>query len=83
MRQRSELRAASSWCRKAKRDREQQQANLAQAEEEQAPALMMAVVTETAQHQAVFLNEEKVIPVPSPEGLWYFDTGASSHMTGL
>jgi hypothetical protein len=44
---------------------------------------MMAVVTESAQDQAVFLNEEKVIPVSSPEGLWYFDTGASSHMTGL
>jgi hypothetical protein len=32
--------------------------------------------------QAVFLNEEKVIPVPSPDGVWFFDTGASSHMTG-
>jgi transposase InsO family protein len=73
-------------CRKAKRDREQQQqANLVQAEEDQAPAMMMAVVTETVAvaPQAVFLNEEKVIPVPSPDGLWYFDTGASSHMTGL
>jgi hypothetical protein len=44
---------------------------------------MMAIVTESAQDQAVFLNKEKVIPVPSREGLWYFDTGASSHMTGL
>jgi hypothetical protein len=44
--------------------------------------MMMAVVCDTVVHQAVFLNEEKVIPVPSPDGLWYFDTGASSHMTG-
>ena len=47
----------------------------------------MAVVTnvstpELVVPQAVFLNEEKVIPVPSPDGLWYYDTGASSHMTG-
>ena len=27
------------------------------------------------------LNEEKVIPVPSPDGIWYLDSGASSHMT--
>jgi hypothetical protein len=33
--------------------------------------------------QAVYLNEEKVIPVPSIDGLWCFDIGASSHMTGL
>jgi hypothetical protein len=56
---------------------------LAQAAEEEAPALMMAIVTESKENEAVFLNEEKVIPVPSPDGLWYFDTGASSHMTGL
>ena len=31
--------------------------------------------------QDVFLNEE-VIPVPSPDGVWFFDIGASSHMTG-
>jgi hypothetical protein len=45
--------------------------------------MMMAIATEVESQQAVFLNEEKVIPVPSPDGLWYFDTGASSHMTGL
>jgi hypothetical protein len=48
----------------------------------------MAVVTEAdriaaAAPQAVFLNEEKVIPVPSPDGVWYFDMGGSSHMTGV
>jgi hypothetical protein len=56
---------------------------LAQAAEEEAPTLMMAVVTESKENHAVFLNEEKVIPVPSLDDLWYFDTGASSHMTGL
>ena len=50
--------------------------------------MYMAVVTEADRStavapQAVFLNEEKVIPVPSPDGVWYFDTGASSHMTGV
>ncbi|KAM0826297.1 hypothetical protein ACQ4PT_068956 [Festuca glaucescens] len=70
-------------CRKAKRDREQQ-ANLVQAEEDQAPVMMMAVVTETVAvaPQAVYLNEEKVIPASRTDGLWYFDTGASSHKTG-
>ena len=42
----------------------------------------MAVLNEIVAPQAVFLNEEKVIPVPSPDGVWFFDTGASSHMTG-
>jgi hypothetical protein len=32
--------------------------------------------------EAVYLNEDRVIPVPSVDGLWYLDTGASSHMTG-
>jgi hypothetical protein len=48
----------------------------------------MAIVTEADRvaavaPQAVFLNKEKVIPVPSSDGVWYFDTGASSHMTGV
>lgn len=49
--------------------------------------MMMVIVTESTASQivasqTVFLNEERVFPVPSPDGLWYFDTGASSHMTG-
>jgi hypothetical protein len=54
---------------------------LAQAAEEEASAMTMAIATEVEPQQAVFLNEEKVIPVP--DGLWYFDTGASSHIMGL
>jgi hypothetical protein len=73
-------------CRKAQRDREQKQktetANLVQPGEEHQGGLLMAVVSEVVAPQAVFLNEEKVIPVPSPDGVWFFDTGASSHMTG-
>ena len=39
----------------------------------------MAVVTtiDATQHvapQVVYLNEEKVLPVPSPDGVWFFDT---------
>jgi hypothetical protein len=59
---------AGHWakeCRKAKRDREQQQqANLTQAQEEEPPAMMMAVACEAVAQHTVFLNEEKVIPVP-------------------
>uniref|UniRef100_A0ACD5YFN0 Uncharacterized protein n=1 Tax=Avena sativa TaxID=4498 RepID=A0ACD5YFN0_AVESA len=79
---------AGHWakeCRKAQRDREkkkQESANLIQQEDEQQGGLLMAIVDEIVAPQAVFLNEEKVIPVPSPDGVWFFDTGASSHMTG-
>ena len=48
---------------------------------------MMAAVTtcfttSIVAPQQVHLNEEKVHPEISPPGLWYFDTGATSHMTG-
>jgi hypothetical protein len=43
---------------------------------------VLSVVSEIVAPQAIFLNEEKVIPIPSPDGVWFFDTGASSHMTG-
>ena len=43
---------------------------------------MVANVAVNTTQQAVFLNEEKVVPVPSPDGVWCFDTGATSHMTG-
>uniref|UniRef100_A0ACD6A031 Uncharacterized protein n=1 Tax=Avena sativa TaxID=4498 RepID=A0ACD6A031_AVESA len=79
-------------CRKAKRDRDRgiqgATANLAQVEEEEAPGLLMAQVC-TLVHAAndasetVYRNEDRVIPVPSPEGIWYLDNGASSHMTGV
>lgn len=44
--------------------------------------VMDVVTTEVVAPQAVFLNEEKVIPVPCPDGVWFFDTSTSSHMTG-
>ena len=40
------------------------------------------VTTEITTPQAVFLNEQKVIPFPSPNGVLFFDTGTRSHMTG-
>ncbi|NEM18754.1 hypothetical protein G3V96_28945, partial [Escherichia coli] len=30
----------------------------------------------------VFLNEERVIPTPTDGKRWFFDSGASNHMTG-
>ncbi|KAK1670210.1 hypothetical protein QYE76_058369 [Lolium multiflorum] len=32
--------------------------------------------------QFVYLNEERVIPTPSDGKRWFFDSGASNHMTG-
>ncbi|XP_073363708.1 uncharacterized protein [Aegilops tauschii subsp. strangulata] len=78
-------------CRTRLKDEDQkgkkEQANLAQAGAEHDQRLYMAVITtvdttQLAAPQQVYLNEEKVMPVPSPDGVWFFDTGASSHMTG-
>jgi hypothetical protein len=30
----------------------------------------------------VFLNKERVVPIPSNDEHWYLDTGANNHMTG-
>jgi hypothetical protein len=43
--------------------------------------LCTLVHTSNPVQQEVYLNEEHVIHVPSPDGLWFLDTGASSHMT--
>jgi hypothetical protein len=32
--------------------------------------------------QCVFLNEDRFVPVPTDDERWYFDSGASNHMTG-
>ncbi|XP_073362618.1 uncharacterized protein [Aegilops tauschii subsp. strangulata] len=72
----------------ARQQGKKEQANLVrEGGDEHEQGLFMAMVTPgtaagPVAPQAVFLNEEKVIPVPSPDGLWYFDTGATSHMTG-
>lgn len=77
-------------CRKAARNREKrgEVANLANAEEEEQPGLLMAQactlvqISDAVDALEVNLNEERVVPVPSPAGVWYLDSGASSHMTG-
>jgi hypothetical protein len=48
---------------------------------DQAP-VQNAVVAAPAVPQTVFLNEERVVPVPAAAGVWYLDTCANSHMTG-
>nr|XP_045084396.1 uncharacterized protein LOC123493968 [Aegilops tauschii subsp. strangulata] len=76
-----------TWLRKQEQKGKPEQANLAQADAEHDHGLYMAVVTtidtsHLVAPQEVYLNEEKVMPVPSPNGVWFFDAGASSHMTG-
>src|SRR3954465_15525691 len=76
-----------TWLREQEQHGRQEQANLVREDDEYDQGLLMAVVddisvSQIVAPQAVFLNEEKVIPVPSPDGVWVFDTGASSHMTG-
>ena len=63
------------------------QAHLVREGDEHHEGLMMAAVTSClatsiVAPQQVHLNKEKVHPEISPPGLWYFDTGATSHMTG-
>jgi hypothetical protein len=45
------------------------------------PATPAASTTTMATEERVFLNEERVVPIPSNDERWYLDTGASNHMT--
>lgn len=52
--------------------------------QDSAPALLMAEHCDVAEDASkiVFLNEEKVFPMDASSDMWYFNTGASNHMTG-
>lgn len=72
-------------CRAPKREK----VNLAHAEEDDEPALLMVESVELIPPselptEQVMLNEEKVVPKlhGSQEFSWYLDTGATNHMTG-
>jgi hypothetical protein len=78
-------------CRKRERDRREKghEAHIAQAEEAPPAMLLTASITDVGAHdvtdagtQYVFLNEERVVPTPTDDGRWFFDSGASNHMTG-
>jgi hypothetical protein len=78
-------------CRKRERDRWEKghEAHIAQAEEAPPAMLLTASVTDVVTERAldagiqyVFLNEERVVPMPTDGRRWFFDSGASNHMTG-
>lgn len=89
---------AGHWvkeCRKKARDREQHQdqpANIAQVDVEQPGLLLAACITQDNINvvtiprepapQEIYLNEARVVPVPTDDDRWYLDTGANNHMTG-
>lgn len=76
-------------CHKPRRER-REEVNLAQGPDDAEPGLLMAHAVEHAiaergdpvAPQAVFLNEERVIPADAGKVAWYLDSGATSHMAG-
>jgi hypothetical protein len=78
-------------CRKRERDRREKghKAHIAQAEEASPAMLLTTSVTDVGAHsvtdagtQYVFLNEERVVPIPTNGRRWFLDSRASNHMTG-
>ncbi|CAH9116043.1 unnamed protein product [Cuscuta europaea] len=76
-------------CRKPRREWKQE-AHLSMFEDDQ-PALLMASTTNicspahtqtSGDSHYVYLSEEHVHPVYTGKDVWYFDTGASNHMSG-